>query len=96
MRAWVEFRDDQPMDSIALAVVVDAMPPATFDLGVMGWVPTYSLTSYYRSHPEPCPLQVRLRARHIQDNLVDEACDVWDIDGKLVAQASQLAGFRAP
>lgn len=94
MRAWVEFRDEQEMDSLGLALVVDALPPGSFDLGVLGWVPTYSLTSYYRAHPAPGPLQVRLRTRHIQDNLLDEVCNVWDVNGKLVAQASQLAGFR--
>jgi hypothetical protein len=27
---------------------------------------------------------------------VDETCEVWDVTGRLVGQATQLAGIRLP
>jgi hypothetical protein len=32
----------------------------------------------------------------VQDGLVDETCDVWDAQGRLVATGHQLAGVRMP
>jgi hypothetical protein len=37
---------------------------------------------------------VRQRARLVESGTVDESCDVWDSRGRLVAQATQLAGIR--
>jgi hypothetical protein len=37
---------------------------------------------------------VRQRALLVQADLVDEVCHVWDSRGRLVAQATQLAGVR--
>jgi hypothetical protein len=47
-----------------------------------------------RRVPAPGPLYVRHRARLVEADIVDEACDVWDSRGRLVAQATQLAGVR--
>ena len=49
---------------------------------------------YVRGVPAPGPLMVRQRARLVQAELVDEMCHVWDSRGRLVAQATQLAGVR--
>jgi hypothetical protein len=95
LRGWFRFVDDRPADPLALLLAVDALPPATFDIeGTVGWVPTLSLTAYVRALPAPGPLTVRQRAGVIQRGLVDETCDVWDSAGRLVAQATQLAGVR--
>ena len=95
LRGWFRFVDDRPADPLALLLAVDALPPATFDIeGTVGWVPTLSLTAYVRALPAPGPLTVRQKAGVIQRGLVDETCDVWDSAGRLVAQATQLAGVR--
>ncbi|MGV1037675.1 MAG: thioesterase family protein [Candidatus Nanopelagicales bacterium] len=94
LRGWLRFRDDRPLDALALLFVVDSFPPAVFDLGSMGWVPTHQLSVYVRALPAPGPLQVRQRARLVEAGTVDEVCDVWDSAGRLVAQGTQLAGFR--
>jgi hypothetical protein len=57
-------------------------------------VPTLSLTAYVRSLPAPGPLLAHQRARLVEDDLVDEVCDIWDSRGRLVAQATQLAAVR--
>ena len=95
LRARVRFVDGRAPDPLALLYAVDALPPATFDLsGTTGWVPTLSLTAYLRALPAPGPLVVRQRARLVESGTVDEWCDVWDSRGRLVAQATQLAGIR--
>ena len=82
--------------TVALLAVVDALPPATFDLGVTGWVPTLELTCHVRAVPAPGALVVRQRARLVTGGRVDEECDVWDSTGRLVATGHQLAGVRHP
>lgn len=94
VRGWFRFADGRPPDPLALLLAVDVLPPATFELGTTGWVPTLELTAYVRAVPAPGALLVRHRARHVEADLVDEACDVWDSRGRLVAQATQLAGVR--
>jgi hypothetical protein len=95
LRGWFRFVDDRPSDPLSLLLAVDALPPATFDIeGTTGWVPTLSLSAYIRALPAPGPLTVRQRATLVQRGLVDETCEVWDSAGRLVAQATQLAGVR--
>ena len=91
---WSRLADGRAPDPLSLLLAVDALPPATIGLGTMGWVPTLSLTAYVRGMPAPGPLLVHLRARLVEDDLVDEMCDVWDSRGRLVAQATQLAAVR--
>ena len=61
LRGYVRLDDGQEPDPVALLAVVDALPPATFDLGVTGWVPTLGLTCHVRATPAPGPLVVRQR-----------------------------------
>ena len=94
VRGWIRFADGRPPDPLALLFAVDALPPATLDLGVIGWVPTLELTAYVRAVPAPGPLAVRHRAHLVEADLFDEVCEVWDSRGRLVAQATQLAAVR--
>jgi hypothetical protein len=94
VRGYVGFADGRAPDPVSLLLAVDILPPATFDLGSTGWVPTFELTAYVRRVPAPGPLLVRHRARLVESDMVDEVCDVWDARGRLVAQATQLAGVR--
>lgn len=91
---WLDVHPDDPADTSALLFAVDAFPPATFDIELSGWVPTLELTAYVRSLPVPGPLLVLQRAQAIAAQRVDEQCTVWDSSGRLVAQATQLAGIR--
>lgn len=96
LRGWLALADGADWDPLSLLLAVDALPPATFDLGTTGWVPTLELTAYVRALPAAGPVLVRQRARLVQDGLVDEVCDAWDSRGRLVASATQLAGVRVP
>jgi acyl-coenzyme A thioesterase PaaI-like protein len=94
LRGWLALCDGEAFDSLSLLYVVDAFPPATFDIEPSGWVPTLELTTYVRALPAPGPVQVRLKAQLVDAQRVDETCWVWDSTGRLVAQATQLAGVR--
>jgi len=94
LRGWFSFRDGHTPDPVSLLYVLDAFPPATFELAATGWVPTLALTAYARAVPAPGPLLVRQRAALVEADMVDEVCHVWDSRGRLVAHATQLAGIR--
>ena len=96
LRGWLRHADGREPDALALLHAVDALPPATFDLGTTGWVPTVELTAYVRALPAPGPLVARQRVRMVDGGLVDEECDVWDSRGRLVATGHQLAAVRVP
>lgn len=94
LRGWLALPAGADFDACSLLFAVDAFPPATFDIEPTGWVPTLELTVYVRALPAPGPVRVLQRAQLIEAQRVDEACFVWDVDGRLVAQGSQLAGIK--
>jgi acyl-CoA thioesterase len=94
IRGWASFADGRAIDGPALHYLIDCLPPATFVFQRAGWVPTLQLTGYLRSHPAPGPVLIRQRAQVIESGFVDEVCEIWDSDGRLVAQGTQLAKVR--
>ncbi len=96
LRGWVRLADHSPADPFSVLYLLDVLPPATFEIGSSGWVPTLQLTTYVRSIPSPGFLRVRQRATLVEDGFVDEDCSLWDERGRLVGQATQLARVRFP
>ncbi|CAN5126338.1 thioesterase family protein [soil metagenome] len=94
VQGWMRRDDGADASPLDLLVFADAMPPVTFDLGLMGWVPTLELTVLLRGLPAPGWLRVVQRARLLRDGWLDEECEIWDSQDRLVAQARQLAGYR--
>ncbi|HEY7946074.1 MAG TPA: thioesterase family protein [Acidimicrobiales bacterium] len=94
LRGWLSLPGAEDFDPTSLLFAVDAFPPATFDIEFSGWVPTLELTCYVRALPSPGPVRVLQRAHLIDGQRVDESSVIWDGSGRLVAQASQLAGIR--
>lgn len=86
--------DEPAFEPLSLLLAVDAFPPAPFDVEVTGWVPTIQLSAYVRAKPADGQVVVRHRAQVIAQGRVDEATTVWDRNGAVVAQATQLAGIR--
>jgi hypothetical protein len=95
MRGWVRFSDGRAADPLALLQVVDALPPTSFDLGLASWAPTVELTVYVRGLPAPGWLACVVTGQLWQGGWFDEAAEVWDSAGRLVAQSRQLAGARS-
>jgi hypothetical protein len=96
LSAWFRLIDDREPDPISLLMVVDALPPVTFDLGMPGWAPTLELTAHVRARPAPGWLKVRHATRNMAGGMFEEDCEVWDSAGRLVAQSRQLARQPRP
>jgi hypothetical protein len=96
IQGWFRLVDDRPLDPVALLLVVDALPPVTFDLGLPGWAPTLELTVHVRRRPAPGWAIVRHATRTVAGGHFEEDCEVWDADGHLVAQSRQLALLPRP
>ncbi|MFH8371208.1 thioesterase family protein [Streptomyces sp. NPDC018031] len=91
MRGWFGLADGRDADPLSLLLTVDALPPTSFDLGLMGWTPTVELTTHVRCRPAPGPLRVAITTRNLAGGLLEEDAEVWDSADRLVAQSRQLA-----
>ena len=91
LQGWFRLNDEREPDAQSLLLAVDALPPVTFDLGVMGWAPTLELTVHVRARPAPGWLKLRHATRNVAGGYFEEDCEVWDSAGRLVAQSRQLA-----
>jgi len=91
MRGYVRLREPQDPDPYVLALATDAMPPAVFGIGRLGWAPTVELTWHMRAIPAPGWLKLTVDARMVYDDWFDENVEIWDSAGRLVAQARQMA-----
>ena len=93
---WIRFADGRPADVAALPLLADAFPPAIFALGPAGWVPTVELTVHVRARPAPGWLRCRFETRFLTGGYLEEDGEIWDTDGRLVAQSRQLAMLLPP
>ena len=91
MQAWFRLNGERDPDPVQLLMVLDALPPVTFDLGMPGWAPTLQLTAHVRAKPALGWLRVSHRTRNIAGGMFEEDCEVWDSEDRLVAQSRQLA-----
>ncbi|HWD54718.1 MAG TPA: thioesterase family protein [Acidimicrobiales bacterium] len=96
LKGWTRFVDGRKPDPLSLLYFNDAIPPATFRIGSTGWVPTLQMSTYVRARPAPGWLGIRMTANLVADGMVDETCILWDSNGQVVAQATQLARLRFP
>ena len=92
---WFRHHDREP-DPISLLQVLDTLPPATFGLDLPGWAPTLELTCHIRHKPAPGWLKVTHYSRNLSGGMFEEDCEIWDSEGKLVAQGRQLARLPRP
>jgi acyl-CoA thioesterase len=93
---WVRFADGRPIDTHTLPLVVDAIPPAVFDVSPGGWVPTLELTVHVRARPAPGWMRCWFKTRFLIDGYLEEDGEVWDEQGRLVAISRQLARLNPP
>jgi acyl-CoA thioesterase len=87
---WMRFRDGRATDLASLPLLVDAAAPAVMELGETA-SSTLELTVHLRAHPAPGWVACRVATRHLVGGYHEEDMEVWDADGKLVAQSRQLA-----
>lgn len=97
IRGWFRLRDGEPIDTVALAVAVDAFPPTIFNARLpVGWTPTVELTAHMRARPAPGWLRCLFTTRFVTGGFLEEDGEVWDATGRLVAQSRQLALVPRP
>jgi acyl-CoA thioesterase len=90
---WVRFKDSRPVDAIAAAVLVDAYPPVTSEIGQLKSA-TVQLTIHLRRRPVSEWVLAHVVTRHVIDGYHDEDVELWDENGRLFAQSRQLAILR--
>lgn len=94
-RGWVRCQLSDPV--LGALVLADALPPIVLDLEKLGgWVPTLQLQVILRRVPPTGWLAARQWGTLLAGELLDESCTLWDPQGRVVAQAQQLAAYRAP
>ena len=92
MRGWFRLRENEPIDTLALLLVVDAFPPTAFNARLpVAWTPTVELTAHVRGRPAPGWLRCAFTTRFVTGGFLEEDGEVWDDSGRLVAQSRQLA-----
>jgi acyl-CoA thioesterase len=94
IQGWIRLVDQRDPDPLSLLLMLDALPPVTFDLGMPGWAPTLELTAHVRGVPAAGWLRVRHETRNMAGGMFEEDCVVWDSADRLIAQSRQLA--RSP
>jgi len=92
--AWARLRADDPLDTAALTVLADAMPPALYAVTRTPlMVPTVDLTVSYASGLDEAPRRgwvlVRIATRTAADGWCVDDSEVWAPDGTLLVQARQ-------
>ena len=91
VRGWFRLRDE-PVDTLALLLAVDAFPPTAFNARLpVAWTPTIELTAHVRARPMPGWLRCVFTTRFFTGGFLEEDGEVWDSTGRLVAQSRQLA-----
>jgi acyl-CoA thioesterase len=92
VRGWFRLLDEEPVDTFALLLAVDAFPPTIFNANLpVSWAPTVELTTHIRGIPRPGWLRCRFSTRFVSGGLLEEDGEIWDDSGRLVAQSRQLA-----
>ena len=87
----------EPIDSIGLLCLVDAMPPTIFNADFpIHWTPTIELTTHVRGRPTPGWFRGEATTRFITGGFLEIDVEIWDSTDQLVAQARQLASCRGP
>ena len=91
MRSWFQLPGSESIDSLALLLAADALPPTTFNSGLpVAWTPTLELTVHVRAIPVPGWLRIDAQTRFISDGRLEVDALIWDEADHLVAQSRQL------
>ncbi|MCB0863511.1 MAG: thioesterase family protein [Solirubrobacterales bacterium] len=96
---WIRLRDEQPLDPVLAAAVLDVWYPAPFVVFKdLPFAPTLEYTVHFpRTIPEPGPPDwnlIRLNADEGVEGHFTEDAELWSRDGKLLAKARQMALLR--
>lgn len=92
IRGWFRPLDGETIDSFALLVAADAFPPAVFNAHLpLAWTPTLEMTTHVRADGASGWLRCQFTTRFVTGGYLEEDGELWDEQGRLVAQSRQLA-----
>lgn len=89
---WIRAEDERPVDALLAGAMCDAFPPVTAEIGHLASA-TIQLTVHYRRRPQATAVWAlgHVTTRHVIAGYHDEDVELWDEQGRLVAQSRQLA-----
>lgn len=96
-RSWMRLRDGEPMDSLAVVLFGDALPPPVFNSNLpVGWSPTVQLTVHVHARPANDWVLVDHRADIIDGGVFEAVTTVFERSGKVLGRARQLQLIALP
>ena len=88
--AFLEMEGGTP-DQFCLSFYSDILPPVVSNkYGPLGWIPTITLTTHIRQLPSTSEVYADFKASDINKGYFEQDCNIWDLDGNLVASSRQL------
>ena len=88
--AFLEMKGGTP-DQFCLSFYSDILPPVVSNkYGPLGWIPTITLTTHIRQLPSTSEVYADFKASDINKGYFEQDCNIWDLDGNLVASSRQL------
>ena len=88
--AFLEMEGGRP-DQFCLSFYSDILPPVVCNkYGPLGWIPTITLTTHIRQLPSTNELYADFKATDINKGYFEQDCNIWDLNGNLVASSRQL------
>ena len=88
--AFLEMKGGKP-DQFCLSFYSDILPPVVSNkYGPLGWIPTITLTTHIRQLPTTAEVYADFKASDINKGYFEQDCNIWDLDGNLVASSRQL------
>ena len=88
--AFLEMEGGIP-DQFCLSFYSDILPPVVSNkYGPLGWIPTITLTTHIRQLPSTSVVYADFKATDIKKGYFEQDCNIWDLNGNLVASSRQL------
>ena len=88
---WIRTKDERPVDAMLAGAMTDAFPPVTAEIGALSSA-TVQLTVHFRRRPEASVWTLgHVVTRHVIGGYHDEDVELWDEQGRLIAQSRQIA-----
>ena len=88
--AFLEMEGGTP-DQFCLSFYSDILPPVVSNkYGPLGWIPTITLTTHIRQLPLTPVVYADFKATDINKGYFEQDCNIWDLNGNLVASSRQL------
>ena len=88
--AYLEMDGGLP-DQFSLSFYADILPPVVLNkYGLIGWIPTLTLTTHIRQMPTTNTLIADFKASDINKGYFEQDCNIWDLNKNLVASSRQL------